>query len=168
MPTLPLPHPRRSLTDRRAPNNDRPYRGLTSAAKVKSGSVVISVSSFKCHFSRVNRKIAQIVIHCGPFSHCLELLNGIEIEGDTSELQNARGHEGRVLEVASHGMCRLIESRLRCFGYFFQGLEPKFWWWDILVKRADVGVMMLARLTKQSSFFSRVYCQVESFREIGS
>ena len=34
--------------------------------------------------------------------------------------------------------------RQRRYGYFFQGLEPKFWWWDILVKRADVGMMMLA------------------------
>ncbi|CAE7405136.1 UVR8 [Symbiodinium sp. CCMP2592] len=35
----------------------------------------------------------------------------------------------------------------RRYGYFFQGLEPKFWWWDILVKRADVGMMMLVTYT---------------------
>eukprot|EP00438_Fugacium_kawagutii_P024221 Skav223082 [mRNA] locus=scaffold419:250247:251663:+ [translate_table: standard] len=29
----------------------------------------------------------------------------------------------------------------RKFGFFIQGYEPKFWWWDIIVKRLDVGVM---------------------------
>ena len=137
---------------------------------MKSGSVVISVSSFECHCSRVNRKIAQIVIHCGPFSHCLELLYGIEIEGDTSELQNARGHEGRVLEVASHGV-----QAYR--------VAPQVFW--VLLPGARAEVLVVGHPGEESRrgchdagtldetefcffFFSRVYYQLESFREIGS
>ena len=28
------------------------------------------------------------------------------------------------------------------YGYFFVGLEPKYWWWDILVKRMDLLLLM--------------------------
>ncbi|CAE7032759.1 rngB [Symbiodinium sp. CCMP2592] len=35
----------------------------------------------------------------------------------------------------------------RRFGYFLQGLEHQYWWWDILVKRVDVGLMMLITYT---------------------
>ena len=27
---------------------------------------------------------------------------------------------------------------LRRYGYFYIGLEPSFWWWDIVVKRLDM------------------------------
>ncbi|CAE7462525.1 scube2, partial [Symbiodinium sp. CCMP2592] len=50
---------------------------------------------------------------------------------------------------------RQAPENFRRFGYFFQGLEPKFWWWDLLVKRLDlasealrdVALMMLLTYT---------------------
>lgn len=42
---------------------------------------------------------------------------------------------------------RTSPDKHRRYGYFFQGLEPQYWWWDILVKRADVGLMMLVTYT---------------------
>ncbi|CAE7241672.1 UVR8 [Symbiodinium sp. CCMP2592] len=35
----------------------------------------------------------------------------------------------------------------RRFGYFTQGLERDYWWWDILMKRIDVGIMMVITFT---------------------
>jgi hypothetical protein len=35
----------------------------------------------------------------------------------------------------------------RKYGYFIQGFEHDFWWWDIVVKRADVGLMMVITYT---------------------
>ncbi|CAE7203790.1 rngB, partial [Symbiodinium sp. CCMP2456] len=42
---------------------------------------------------------------------------------------------------------RQSPENFRRFGFFFQGLEPKFWWWDLLVKRLDVALMMLLTYT---------------------
>ena len=42
---------------------------------------------------------------------------------------------------------RTSPDKHRRYGFFFQGLEPQYWWWDILVKRADVGLMMLVTYT---------------------
>ncbi|CAE7449912.1 UVR8 [Symbiodinium sp. CCMP2592] len=46
---------------------------------------------------------------------------------------------------------RHAPDNFRRFGYFFQGLERQFWWWDLLVKRFDVasdlGLMMLVAYT---------------------
>ncbi|CAE7415595.1 SVEP1 [Symbiodinium necroappetens] len=42
---------------------------------------------------------------------------------------------------------RQAADNCRRFGYFIQGLEPEYWWWDILVKRIDVGLMMLVTYT---------------------
>ena len=39
----------------------------------------------------------------------------------------------------------------RRFGYFIEGYEPKFWWWDILVKRADIGLMNIVTYTSMAS-----------------
>ncbi|CAE7209264.1 Svep1 [Symbiodinium natans] len=36
---------------------------------------------------------------------------------------------------------------LQRYGYFMQGYEPKFWYWDLLVKRLDVALMMLFTYT---------------------
>ena len=49
----------------------------------------------------------------------------------------------KVLSLAD----RRAPENYRRFGYFLEGLEPKFWWWDILVKRVDVGLMMLVTYT---------------------
>lgn len=35
----------------------------------------------------------------------------------------------------------------RKYGFFIQGYEPQFWWWDIIVKRLDVGTMNLVTYT---------------------
>ena len=42
---------------------------------------------------------------------------------------------------------RASPDKHRQFGYFYQGLELQYWWWDILVKRADVLLMMLVTYT---------------------
>ncbi|CAE7208010.1 UVR8 [Symbiodinium sp. CCMP2592] len=42
---------------------------------------------------------------------------------------------------------RHAPDNFRRFGYFFQGLERQFWWWDLLVKRFDLGLMMLVAYT---------------------
>ena len=39
----------------------------------------------------------------------------------------------------------------RKFGYFIQGLEPAFWWWDVVVKRLDVGLMMVVTFTSMAN-----------------
>ena len=39
-----------------------------------------------------------------------------------------------------------LESR-RCYGLFIRGLEPWMWWWDLVVKRADIAVMMVIAYT---------------------
>eukprot|EP00439_Symbiodinium_sp_Y106_P016148 s1282_g2.t1 len=33
------------------------------------------------------------------------------------------------------------------YGYFIDGFEPAYWWWDILIKRGDVAIMMLVTYT---------------------
>ncbi|CAE7705350.1 SCUBE1, partial [Symbiodinium necroappetens] len=35
----------------------------------------------------------------------------------------------------------------RLFGYFIQGLEPRFWYWELVVKRLDIGLMLLIAST---------------------
>ncbi|CAE7688638.1 unnamed protein product [Symbiodinium sp. CCMP2592] len=42
---------------------------------------------------------------------------------------------------------RQAPDNFRRFGYFFQGLERQFWWWDLLVKRFDLALMMLVAYT---------------------
>lgn len=42
---------------------------------------------------------------------------------------------------------RQSTDSLRRFGYFIQGYEPKFWWWDIFVKRVDIGIMSFVTYT---------------------
>ncbi|CAE7688623.1 rngB [Symbiodinium sp. CCMP2592] len=46
---------------------------------------------------------------------------------------------------------RQAPDNFRRFGYFFQGLERQFWWWDLLVKRfavaSDLALMMLVAYT---------------------
>eukprot|EP00438_Fugacium_kawagutii_P026998 Skav224004 [mRNA] locus=scaffold2619:51010:57912:- [translate_table: standard] len=39
-----------------------------------------------------------------------------------------------------------LESR-RKYGLFIRGLEPEMWWWDLVVKRADIALMMLVAYT---------------------
>ena len=39
-----------------------------------------------------------------------------------------------------------LENR-RKYGLFIRGLEPWMWWWDLLVKRADIALMMLVAYT---------------------
>ncbi|CAE7037107.1 unnamed protein product [Symbiodinium sp. CCMP2592] len=35
----------------------------------------------------------------------------------------------------------------RLFGYFIEGLEPRFWYWELVVKRLDIGLMLLIAST---------------------
>ena len=35
----------------------------------------------------------------------------------------------------------------RTHGYFYAGLRPEYWWWDLVVKRADVCTFMLISYT---------------------
>lgn len=46
-----------------------------------------------------------------------------------------------------------------CFRYFIQGYEPQYWWWDILIKRADIGAMMVITYTS-IALGSRIKCQL--------
>eukprot|EP00438_Fugacium_kawagutii_P036172 Skav232959 [mRNA] locus=scaffold1735:75908:77953:- [translate_table: standard] len=39
-----------------------------------------------------------------------------------------------------------LESR-RKYGLFIRGLEPGMWWWDLVIKRADIALMMLVAYT---------------------
>jgi len=39
-----------------------------------------------------------------------------------------------------------VHNLLR-YGYFYQGFEPDFWWWEIVVKRGDVLIMTLVTYT---------------------
>ena len=43
-----------------------------------------------------------------------------------------------------------LEGR-RCYGLFIRGLDPWMWWWDLLVKRADIAIMMLVAYTSMVS-----------------
>ena len=42
---------------------------------------------------------------------------------------------------------RQSPENFRRYGYFIEGYEPQFWWWDIIVKRADIGVMNIITYT---------------------
>ncbi|CAE7553076.1 lgals3bpb [Symbiodinium natans] len=42
---------------------------------------------------------------------------------------------------------RQAPDNFRQYGYFIQGFEPVYWWWDLLVKNADVGLMMTITYT---------------------
>ncbi|CAK8988049.1 unnamed protein product [Durusdinium trenchii] len=42
---------------------------------------------------------------------------------------------------------RQTPENYRKYGYFIQGYEPQYWWWDILIKRADIGAMMVITYT---------------------
>lgn len=42
---------------------------------------------------------------------------------------------------------RQSPENFRKYGYFIQGYEPQFWWWDILVKRFDIGLMNIVTYT---------------------
>ncbi|CAE7217830.1 lgals3bpb [Symbiodinium pilosum] len=57
---------------------------------------------------------------------------------------------GIPMTLAARLLClrdRQAPENFRRFGYFFQGLEAQFWWWDLLVKRLDVALMMLVTYT---------------------
>ena len=42
---------------------------------------------------------------------------------------------------------RQSPDNFRKYGYFIQGYEAHFWWWDIIIKNFDVGVMMVITYT---------------------
>lgn len=42
---------------------------------------------------------------------------------------------------------RQSPENFRKYGFFIQGFEPQFWWWDIIVKRSDILVMNLITYT---------------------
>ncbi|CAE7249789.1 Svep1, partial [Symbiodinium natans] len=42
---------------------------------------------------------------------------------------------------------RQSQENHRNYGYFIEGLEPSFWWWDIVVKRLDIGLMLVVAYT---------------------
>lgn len=46
---------------------------------------------------------------------------------------------------------RQSAENMRKYGYFCEGYEPRYWWWDILVKRADIGLMNIVTYTSIAS-----------------
>ena len=46
---------------------------------------------------------------------------------------------------------RQSAENLRKYGYFCEGYEPRYWWWDILVKRIDIGFMNIVTYTSIAS-----------------
>lgn len=46
---------------------------------------------------------------------------------------------------------RQSAENLRKYGYFCEGYEPRYWWWDILVKRLDIGFMNVVTYTSIAS-----------------
>lgn len=42
---------------------------------------------------------------------------------------------------------RQSQENFRKFGFFIEGFEPSFWWWDIIVKRFDIATMTLVAYT---------------------
>ena len=42
---------------------------------------------------------------------------------------------------------RQSPENFRKYGYFIQGFEPQYWWWDIVVKRFDILLMNLITYT---------------------
>jgi len=54
----------------------------------------------------------------------------------TAALIHRRHRAGRLQEL----------STMRDFGYFYNGYEPQFWWWDLFVKRGDVLVVYIATM----------------------
>ncbi|CAE7458020.1 dbo [Symbiodinium sp. CCMP2592] len=38
-------------------------------------------------------------------------------------------------------------ANYRLYGFFIQGLSPRYWYWDLIVKRADIGLMVLTAYT---------------------
>ncbi|CAK9031780.1 unnamed protein product [Durusdinium trenchii] len=46
---------------------------------------------------------------------------------------------------------RQSPDNFRKYGYFIQGYEPQYWWWDIIVKRLDVGLMKLTTYTSMAA-----------------
>ena len=49
--------------------------------------------------------------------------------------------------IWSLGPKRQTLEGLKKYGYFFQGLEPNYWWWEILVKRGDILVTTMVTYT---------------------
>jgi len=54
---------------------------------------------------------------------------------------------GLFLKLWHLGRARMTEKHLQTFGYFFVGLEPQFWWWELLVKRSDVMLVNVIAYT---------------------
>ena len=42
---------------------------------------------------------------------------------------------------------RQSPENFRKYGFFIQGFEPQYWWWDIIVKRLDILIMNLVTYT---------------------
>ena len=42
---------------------------------------------------------------------------------------------------------RHAPENYRRYGFFLQGYEQAYWWWDVIAKRVDVGLMMLIAYT---------------------
>ncbi|CAE7915213.1 MKLN1 [Symbiodinium necroappetens] len=38
-------------------------------------------------------------------------------------------------------------DQYRLYGFFIQGLAPRYWYWDLIVKRADIALMLLVAYT---------------------
>jgi len=51
------------------------------------------------------------------------------------------------LRILHLGEERQSANNLRTFGYFIQGYEYNYWWWDLVTKRFDIGVMMIITYT---------------------
>lgn len=43
--------------------------------------------------------------------------------------------------IARLGKKRFTPECIACYGFFYQGFEPAYWYWDLIVKRFDVFVM---------------------------
>ena len=42
---------------------------------------------------------------------------------------------------------RQSQENFRKYGFFIEGFEPPYWWWDIIVKRFDIATMTLVAYT---------------------
>ena len=96
---------------------------------------------------------------CSPRGDLLQGPGGMQVECWSSEHAALAGISILGLAIWCVGLPLALFTRIlmlrdrqdpnsyRTYGYFIQGLEPRFWYWDLAVKRADIGLMLLVAYT---------------------
>ena len=106
-----------------------------------------------CACALVHVQIAGVLSHAGVHAGMDAFVEGpapsaLRWKSMAEELirQSATSYLARqpiIQVIGRHGTRKFTPTVLAKFGYFFIGLEPRVWWWGLLVKRADVALCMM-------------------------